>query len=414
MFKKKEIHEHIILIDPYFPQKEIKSWRDKLINDFFDVIPKFKFYFSPNKKQNIFMTFLKTIKTTIFVFIKDKKFVYKKPKKNFDVSISEFQENKELYYKKYPQNIGKILFLDKKLNYKVDLAIFIFINSVYMHISFLEKNKIPFLFILYPRGGFHVNSENSDKKLKRVCRSKFFRGVLVTNAFVKGYLLKKNICSEEKIIQLKYQRADIERSQIKKKKKYLEDKDSFDLAFVAFKYMEKGLDKGYDLFIETALNLSKKYPDMHFHVVGNFDESDIDVSNLKNRITFYGVRDTKFLIDFYSRIDIFLSPNRPFVLNKGAFDGFPLGGTHAQICGVALFVTDELNLNESYSKDEIVIIKPNVKDIEEKIEKYYNNPALLYKLSKKGQKKDFVISNKNFSDREFLSIFDNAISSQGC
>ena len=60
------------------------------------------------------------------------------------------------------------------------------------------------------------------------------------------------------------------------------------------------------------------------------------------------------------------------------------------LCGVAMFQSDELNINQNfkyYKKDEIVHIKLDVNDITMKVEYYLNNIEKLYKLAEKGRKK---------------------------
>jgi glycosyltransferase involved in cell wall biosynthesis len=83
------------------------------------------------------------------------------------------------------------------------------------------------------------------------------------------------------------------------KKRYQMDKGTFDICFVAHKYTEKGVDKGYDVFIETARILSKARNDIFFHIVGPFHPTDIDVTDIKEKILFYGTRKTEFFLDFY-------------------------------------------------------------------------------------------------------------------
>jgi len=165
------------------------------------------------------------------------------------------------------------------------------------------------------------------------------------------------------------------------------------------------------LFIESAKILIKKYPQMIFHVVGDFNESEIEIESIKNNIKFYGVQGAKFLADLYNHTDIFLTPNRPNILYEGAFDGFPLGRTHAQFCGVAIFTTDELNMNKEYTMDEIVIIKPDVNDIVSKIEKYFQSPTDLYELSRKGQQRCLKIVNSKLRTQEILEIMKSNLES---
>jgi glycosyltransferase involved in cell wall biosynthesis len=157
---------------------------------------------------------------------------------------------------------------------------------------------------------------------------------------------------------------------------------------VAAKYTERGVDKGYDVFIEVAKRLCEIHSDIRFHVVGSFDQSDIDVSSIKDRIVFYGLRNTDFFPEFYSKMEIVLSPNVPFVLAPGAFDGFPTGSCmEAGLCGVAVFCSDPLNQNIAFTdKEEIVIISREPREIAQLISHYYENPDVLYQVAEKGKR----------------------------
>jgi glycosyltransferase involved in cell wall biosynthesis len=193
------------------------------------------------------------------------------------------------------------------------------------------------------------------------------------------------------------------------KKRYREDKVTFDICFVAKQYSEKGKDKGYDLFIEVAKQIIERTDDIYFHVVGNFDETDIDISGFEGRIIFYGLREPEFLRQFYCGMDIFLSPNRPFRLYEGNFDGFPLGGD-AGYCGVARFVADELNMNEHYKNgEEIVIIDLQSEHITAKIMEYYEHPTRLYELALAGQKKAQMLLDRDSQVERRLDIFNNYV-----
>lgn len=171
------------------------------------------------------------------------------------------------------------------------------------------------------------------------------------------------------------------------RKHYGKDKGTFDICFVAFKYMPGGISKGYDVFIEVAKELCRKHDDIFFHVVGPYDRFDIDVSDLRGRIKFYGIRQTPFFPEFYSEMDLILAPTVPFVLRKGAFDGFPTGCCiEAALCGVAVFCTDPLKMNFVFKEgEEIVIVPPDVQGICDSIEKYYSNHDALVELARRGQ-----------------------------
>jgi hypothetical protein len=85
-------------------------------------------------------------------------------------------------------------------------------------------------------------------------------------------------------------------------------------------------------------------------------------------------------------MDAILSPNVPFLLYPGAFDGFPTGACmEAGISGVAVFCSDVLKQNIRFrDREEIVIVPPDPDEIEETIWGYYRNPDALYRLSAQG------------------------------
>jgi glycosyltransferase involved in cell wall biosynthesis len=314
-------------------------------------------------------------------------------KHKYGINEKEFIENKTSYLKFYPENKNKIerLFPNKK--YKFRLAYSYFLAETYTLLPFYNKNKIPFVFVLYPGGAFGLNNESSDAMLRDIFASPHFCGVIVTQDATRSYLFSKKMCPSDKIHFLFAGYVQKTKDEALPKKFYPQDKPAFDICFVAAKYSDKGRDKGYDLFIEAAHILSIKYKDMRFHVVGGFDESEIDVSAIRGKITFYGYKTPDFLNEFYAQMDICLSPNRLGCLFPGNFDGFPLG-FDAMISGCALFTTDELNNNGGrFGDDEIVVIKPDVSNIVEKTEYFYKHLDSLYALSANGQIKTDKILN---------------------
>lgn len=317
--------------------------------------------------------------------------------------IQDFEE-------KYPHLKGKVFKLDhhhkKELsNIKNKVAIITFLQNVINNpeednLKLLEKYEIPFIFTLYPGGGFVLNDKTSDEKLRKICSSKFFQKVIVTQKNTYNYLLEKGFCKKEQIefIYGVVTPKETFNNDISQRKYYKKGKETLDLCFVAHKYIEQGKDKGYDLFIESAKTLAKKHQNIRFHVVGGFDEKDIDVTELGDKINFYGVRKTEELKELYKTMDIIVSPNRPFILSKGAFDGFPTGScTEAMINGVLLICTDELKLNTKFEDGkDIIIIKPEVEEIVNEIEKLYNNPERIVEIAKNGRKAtNKIYSNEN-------------------
>ena len=164
-----------------------------------------------------------------------------------------------------------------------------------------------------------------------------------------------------------------------------------DICFVGAKYSDKGVDKGFDLFIDVAKILAEKYDNLRFHVIGGFDETETDVARIKDKITFYGYLSPEALKGIYSLTDICLSPNRPFKLFEGNFDGFPLC-LDAMAFANVLMTTDELGNNIAFEDGrDLVIIRPDPEDILAKIEPLLDHPEQLYDLGARGQAKIYEI-----------------------
>lgn len=365
------IHDEVVVIDWLFPQKEPGGFRNVEINGLLNIMNNLNTY-------------------TMHPMYPDKDAWSPYP---YGIEEDTFKENKNAYLKIYPENKDRLKYLSPDFKYNFKLAYSYFLGETYTLLPFYEKNEIPFVFILYPAGAFGLNNESSDTMLRKIFASKYFKKVIVTQKVTRDYLIEKRLCPPAKIEFLFGGYVQFNKDEILPKKYYKKDKSTFDICFVANKYSSKGIDKGYDLFIETAKQINVEFPDARFHVVGSFDETIIDVSQIKNIITFYGVKPPEFFKDFYSKMDICLSPNRVFTLYEGHFDGFPLGAD-ALSCGTALFATDELNNNDGYfNDDEIIIIKPEIKDIVNKIKHYINDLDSLYMLSKKGMNKLYSLVN---------------------
>lgn len=270
-------------------------------------------------------------------------------------------------------------------------AYVIFLNNIFGHVEFIEKARLPFVFELYPGGGFYLNEAGSDAHLARVVRSPMFRKVIVTQNVTRDYLLRKKFCEREQIefIYGVVEASDALAEVPGRRVRYGANKRCLDICFVANKYMPRGVDKGYDRFIATARILRGRHSEVRFHVVGDFTEQDVEVTDLRDCITFYGHQLTPFFPVFYSRMDVILSPNVPFLFAPGAFDGFPTGCCiEAALCGAAMFVSDELAMNENRLKDgeEVAIIRCGPQHIADLLEKYVGDPERLALLAENGQR----------------------------
>ena len=372
-----------VVIDSVFPQKEPLAFRNAEINEYFKKIKNFECY-------------------TMYPMQPEREAWFDH---GYGVTHEEFIDNKKGYLRYYPENSSKIHYLVPDTKYNLGLAYSYFLAETYVLLPFYEKNKIPFVFVLYPGGSFGLNLKESDEMLKRIFRSKYFRCVIVTQQITLDYLLSRELCASDRIEYIYGGFVQYKKEDVLGKKHYKIDKPTFDICFVAAKYSPKGVDKGYDLFIEAANKIAESARDVYFHVVGGFDENEIDISKIKSKIKFYGYQKPDFLLDFYSKMDIFLAPNRPYALYSGNFDGFPLG-IDASYCGTAIFVADELGMNHYYvDNKEIVIIPLNVKGIVDKVLWHYNNIDDLYDLSLKGQKVTQKLFDIDYQINERIKLF---------
>jgi len=284
-----------------------------------------------------------------------------KETKSLSTIINEFENL-------YPEFIGRTKATTHDIDgYRARLAYLIFLNNVNYFLDSLEKKGIPFIFTLYPGGGFAINQESSDSMLRRIFSSVQFRKVIATQQITYDYLVRNNFCDEDKIVFIYggFRPQDIlNKSKNYKRKFFGFEKNSLDICFVAVKSMPMGIDKGYDVFIEAAKKLVQLHSNINFHIVGNFNEDDMPINGLEGKITFYGFQILDWFDKFYIDKDIILSPNIPFALSKGAFDGFPTGScVEAGLRKVAVFCTDELKLNNHFTNNEEIVIIPHEVDI---------------------------------------------------
>ncbi|MBI4978326.1 MAG: glycosyltransferase family 4 protein [Spirochaetes bacterium] len=313
-----------------------------------------------------------------------------------DVKVFSFAKDYKKYYIDYKAEYpGYAKYFKKHVKdnvYSARLCYTIFINNIYQYLPLLERDKIPFVFTLYPGGGFWLNEKVSDDKLQKVFASPLFRAVITTQYTTYNYLRKNGFCPEDRIV---HKFGGVLPSDYFNKhngisKQYFKnDKDTFDICFVANKYMNGGIDKGYDIFIEVARRLLQHRKDIRFHIVGGFDRSDVEMKDIDGYIHFYGIQYKAFFTAFYKKMDIILSPNRPFILYPGSFDGFPTGScVEAGLNGVAVFCSDVLNENKCFNDGkELKIIATDPESIAASILPFIEKPNDLYILAQKGFEK---------------------------
>ncbi len=312
---------------------------------------------------------------------KKKQFEYYKIK-----SVGEFRVNRAQFCEEYKLEQSRIRPFFTWTKIKPDIAYVVFLENAYYLIDYFEENDIKFVLELYPGGGFGVLTEGPEyERLKRVMASPCLQTVFVTQKLSYEFLIQQKLVDRDKIVfhyggilsPLLFGKPE-------KTDRYPITKNVIDVCFVAAKYVPKGIDKGYDIFIEAALAVLRQGKEIfRFHVVGNFDETDIpiDAEYLKY-FRFYGMLKADDFAGFYETQDIIISPSRPFIRSKGQFDGFPTTvGAEAGLYGVCVMLSDPLDLNVSFTNNEHLIILDNdAGQFAEKLSFLAENPDEIYRI----------------------------------
>ncbi len=287
-------------------------------------------------------------------------------------SYADFDSAHREYAQHYPQHAQRILPLSPERLEGCGLVYLNFLNNAYAYLPLLEQRQLPFLLTLYPGGGFGLHEAESDRKLDRVLQSPLLQHVVCTQKVTEDYLLQRYGSSVPRTLifgvvvnPLYFSSVDDVRHH------FPSGKATLDICFVAEKYMPHGANKGYPEFIESVRQLIARRPDLpfRFHVVGSCTAADWNTEGLTSLIQFHGRLNTPALQQFYRRMDLIISPNQPYLLHEGNFDGFPTGCcVEASLCGVCMAATDVLNLNPAYvDQRDMALIAPRPDMIAESV-----------------------------------------------
>ncbi len=170
-----------------------------------------------------------------------------KEKRSLSNIIEEFE-------REYSHFKGRTSVITHALEFhEAKLAYIMFLYNMNVFLDALEEKKIPFVFTLYPGGGFEIDKPKSDAQLMRIFASPQFRKVIVTQKITYDYLIRKGFCIPEQIEFIYGVVTPMPLVTTNSRKKHFGmEKNTLDICFVAHKYMERGIDKGYDVFIESA------------------------------------------------------------------------------------------------------------------------------------------------------------------
>lgn len=267
---------------------------------------------------------------------------------------------------------------------KAKLGYCIFLGNIIHSIGYFKKNSIPFVFTLYPGGGFKMFDENVEQCLNEIFNCHLFRHVFVNMPHVYDYIKDKFKLNEGQISYIYgapitlFPNSELKKSICSKIR----------VVFSSHKYSRYGIDKGLDIFVRVAKSL--EYNDRFtFTVIGGFVEKDLVVKSsniiLKNEII------PENLNHEFSNYDIIVSPNRSHVLGLGSFDGFPTATVlHAANSGCMMMLTDEWNNSSKIGLVDNVdfsLIAPNADLIVSKLIYFYENRTEIGRIALNGKMK---------------------------
>ncbi len=307
-------------------------------------------------------------------------------------TVKNFSERHAQYAELYPAYARRIRpFSPYKLR-NCSVAYINFLNNAAHFLKYLECYQVPFVLTLYPGGGLGLNDANSNRKLMKVLSSPLLRSLIVTQPIIEEYVRQFVQQHRLKLPPIKLVQGVVahpmyfDGASVQHGSYFGMDKSQFDICFVAEKYMPQGANKGYPEFIAMVRKLVSE-PDLCFHVVGGFSPQDLDVSGLEGRLHFHGQLETRKLQQFFSAMDLIVSPNRPFVLHSGNFDGFPTGCcVEASLSGVAVMASDELKQNPGYINGESMIIVPVDADVlAHRVRELLQNPQRVSAIAQTGR-----------------------------
>lgn len=227
-------------------------------------------------------------------------------------------------------------------NVNTKVLYFLFFNNIVFYYEKIKINNISFVFTLYPGGGWELNNKTKDKIITEIVSDELCLGVIVNQFITFEYLVGKLKISEKKIKLIHGIPVNLESRNVLRK--YNSRKEAFNIVFVGHKYTNLGEDKGLPIFLDVINRINQKGFNIKGYIVGNFKKENFEPFFDLSEIRFMGEMKENQLLLFLQTTDIILSCNKPFVLSRGAYDGFPLGSVGmAAMSGNLVLSTDYFN-----------------------------------------------------------------------
>jgi glycosyltransferase involved in cell wall biosynthesis len=309
-------------------------------------------------------------------------------------TAGDFRQQHAIFARLYPDVQNRVVAFDPAILPHARLCFLNFLNNVHHHIDALETARLPFVFTLYPGGGFELHSDAARSKLARVLGSPMLRAVISTQPVTTDVLrLMQCPAAVHELYGVVINPAYLRSSGPRTPRTFERGGAGPNICFVAHRYDRGGSTKGYPVFIEVCAELAGRYPGLEFSVVGNYGPDTLEVpARLAGKLQFKGLMATAQLRQFLLSQDIMISPNQPFGVSGRQFDGFPTAScVEASLCGVAILCSDELELNRFYTADEMIICDPEASAILHAIEPLLANPSAITDLGEQGRRKSAAL-----------------------
>jgi lipopolysaccharide transport system ATP-binding protein len=294
------------------------------------------------------------------------------------------------YAERFPQWAGRVRPYSAGALAGATLAYMNFLNNAVQFLPALQARGLPFVLTLYPGGGFGIDAADSDRKLRQVLASPLLQALIVTTPVTAGYLAdfaRRQALELPPVTEIPGVVVSPAYFSSAERAFLGAGKVAADVCFVAEKYMERGINKGYPEFVAAAQAVADVDPAVRFHVVGSFTADDVDLGPLAGRVRFHGTLPTSELREFLLGMDAIVAPSRPFTLHEGNFDGFPTGACiEAAACGVAVLATDPLRQNQLFKDGESIVLIDNAPSaIADALLGVLRDPARLRSIGLAGQ-----------------------------
>ena len=278
-------------------------------------------------------------------------------------SLAQLEDHLPSFLELYPDLEGRVGPYAPDRLPEFELAYVVFLDNARILLPDFARHHLDFVMELYPGGGLRLGTAETARTLHDVVTSPRLRGILTTQPRVTEYLaaIGPKLPPVEEVLGVVVNESYFgpEEGFGRAHPYFGLGKGHLDVLFAAHRYDERGVHKGYPVFIEVCRLLSEAGVPLRAHVVGGHRADDVRLGDLDQRFTFHGPLVTDQFQRMALGMDLVLSPNQPSLVRPGAWDGFPTGScVEAALCGVGVVCSDELDQNRLFTDGEDILISP--------------------------------------------------------